>query len=468
MSEKIKKKKSRSVAIRLAFGFSILVTIAVILLSFSFIAMLNVIVQNQKSEELNNAIKIIENGIEISENQNILNYEKIKLPYYISYVVYEKSQNDENTILGTNDPYLPILPLTKKKAKKYVEKDFFLDGDLNIFYLTKIFDNQKNQSKIIIETSLNMETDSFTRMSDQLPKKIPIFLPPVLILSFFISLFITKRTMQPVKKITATAKELSFSNLDTLLPVSKNNDEIDDLSQTFNELFKKLKSDYERERQFTSDVSHELKTPIAVILGQANLLRRWGKDDATQLEKSLDSIIKETKSMSAIIENLLQISRLENGKIKPKLENFKIYDLFERVKDETLSIEPNLEFEINCDKKSYLVADKELLHQVFMIIVSNSIKYCRVANISPIKITCSCKKIDDNWQISIKDNGLGFDEKTKIHAFERFYRGDESHTRSAGGSGLGLSIAKTIITALDGTISAENENGAKITINLKE
>lgn len=465
----MQKKDFHSVAVRLAFRFSLLVTIAVILLSFSFIAMLNLIVQNQKSEELYRAVKLIEKGIKKTENDEIiLEYEKIQLPYFISYVVYEKSQNNKNLILGTNDPYLPILPLTKKKAKKYLEKDFFIDGDLNIFYFTEIFKNSEKSSQIIIETSLNMETDSFTRMSKQVPKNILFFLPPVLVLSFFISLFITKRTIQPVKKITATAKKLSFSNLDTLLPVSKNDDEIDDLSQTFNELFKKLKSDYDRERQFTSDVSHELKTPIAVILGQANLLKRWGKNDSLQLEKSLDSIIKETKSMSSIIENLLQMSRIENGKIKPKLENFKIYDLFERVKEEVLSIDSEIQFEINCDEKSYIISDKELLHQVFMIIVSNSIKYCKAAEIFPIKIICSCKKIDDNWKISIKDNGLGFDEKTKIHAFERFYRGDEAHSRSAGGSGLGLSIAKTIINSMEGSIFAENNQGAEIIILLKE
>ncbi len=465
----MQKKDFHSVAVRLAFRFSLLVTIAVILLSFSFIAMLNLIVQNQKSEELYGAVKIIEKGIKKTENgEIILEYEKIQLPYFISYVVYEKSQNNKNLILGTNDPYLPILPLTKKKAKKYLEKDFFIDGDLNIFYFTKILRTSEKSSQIIIETSLNMETDSFTRMSKQVPKNILFFLPPVLILSFFISLFITKRTIQPVKKITATAKKLSFSNLDTLLPVSKNDDEIDDLAKTFNNLFKRLKSDFERERQFTSDVSHELKTPIAVILGQTNLLKRWGKNDSVQLEKSLDAIIKESKSMSSIIENLLQMSRIENGKIKPNLENFRIFDLFERVKEEVFSIDSEIQFEINCDEKKYIIADKELLHQVFMIIVSNSIKYCKSAEISPIKIICSFTKEAENLKISIKDNGKGFDEKTKLHAFERFYRGDEAHSRSAGGSGLGLSIAKTIINSMEGSIFAENNQGAEIIILLKE
>lgn len=479
-------KNLNSVSVRLAFRFSILVTFCVVLLSLSLVAMLNEIVRNQKSEELYKAAEIIEKSI--SENRDNAD-ETVKLPYYISYVVYEtsdgrsfgnasetspESSSEAKNVLSTNDPYLPILPETGKKAKKYVQKDFFIDGDLNIYYYTK-----KISSALVIETSLNMETDSFTKMSEQLPKGILILFFPILIISFFVSLFITNRTIQPVKKITSTAKELGSSKLDALLPVSRHDDEIDDLSKTFNDLFRRLKFDFERERQFTSDVSHELKTPVSVISGQANLLRRWGKDNPAQLEKSLDTIIKESKSMSAIIENLLQISRLENGRIKPQLERFKILDLFRRLKDEAEILEPSLIFEIKCDEKIYVIADKELLHQVFTIIVSNSLKYCGAANVNPIKIVCECKTNEGGLNknelnegegvfISIRDNGNGFDEKTKIHAFERFYRGDESHSRSAGGSGLGLAIAKTIVKAMDGTIKAENNGGAEIIIFLKD
>lgn len=456
-----------SVALRLALRFSLLVTVAVILLSVSFIGVLNLNVQNQKSEELSEAAYQVQNGLDVNEDgEEIVDYEKFQLPYYVSFTAYKiDSETGDVITIGTNDPYLPLLAATGEKARKHIEKDFFLDGDLNIYYLTRELDTSLSET-VIIETALNMEIDSSTRMMSELPKAMLLLLIPVLVLSFFISLIITKRTMQPVKKMTATAKDLSTTNLDTLLPVSKHNDEIDDMAVTFNDLFKRIKIDFDRERQFTSDVSHELKTPVAVIMGQASLLKRWGKDDPAQLEKSLETIVKESKSMSAIIENLLQISRIENGRIKPKLERFKLDEMFERLKEECLSIKPDLQFEINCREKLFIIADKELLHQVFTVITSNSLKYCDAANIDPVKITCEAKEEKDSVYISIKDNGEGFDDKTVEHAFERFYRGDEAHTRSAGGSGLGLSIAKTIIEAMEGTIRAENENGAKIIIKL--
>lgn len=456
-----------SVALRLALRFSLLVTVAVILLSVSFIGVLNLNVQNQKSEELSEAAYQVQNGLDVNEDgEEIIDYEKFQLPYYVSFTAYKiDSETGDVITIGTNDPYLPLLAATGEKARKHIEKDFFLDGDLNIYYLTRELDTSLSET-VIIETALNMEIDSSTRMMSELPKAMLLLLIPVLVLSFFISLIITKRTMQPVKKMTATAKDLSTTNLDTLLPVSKHNDEIDDMAVTFNDLFKRIKIDFDRERQFTSDVSHELKTPVAVIMGQASLLKRWGKDDPAQLEKSLETIVKESKSMSAIIENLLQISRIENGRIKPKLERFKLDEMFERLKEECLSIKPDLQFEINCREKLFIIADKELLHQVFTVITSNSLKYCDAANINPVKITCEAKEEKDSVYISIKDNGEGFDAKTVEHAFERFYRGDEAHTRSAGGSGLGLSIAKTIIEAMEGTIRAENENGAKIIIKL--
>lgn len=464
------KKALHSVAVRVAFRFSLLVTAAVILLAFTFIGVLNLSVQNQKSEELSLAAGLVERGLNYSyEEMQGVDYEKFQLPYYISFLVYSVDPVTERLVtLGTNDPYLPVLAETGRKAKKHIEKDFFLDGDLNIYYFTRSahLDVDANAPRVIIETALNMETDSSTRMTRELPQAMALLLIPILILSFFISLTITKRTMQPVKKMTATAKNLSTTNLDTLLPVSKHNDEIDDMAVTFNDLFKRIKIDFERERQFTSDVSHELKTPVAVIMGQANLLKRWGKDDPAQLEKSLETIVKESKSMSAIIENLLQISRIENGRIKPKLERFKLDELFERLQEESLSIKSDLQFEINCPKKFFVIADKELLHQVFTVITSNSLKYCTAAKVNPIKISCEAKEEKDYIYISIKDNGEGFDSKTVEHAFERFYRGDEAHTRSAGGSGLGLSIAKTIIESMDGSIHAENDNGAKIIIKL--
>jgi len=461
----------RSVPVRLSFRFSILLTSVVFILAISLTGMTVLSIRSDKTDELIQAQESIAESLE-NYDERAIREGFPSLPYYIYYTVYyyDESQTDtvaeENSrVISTNDSSIPLLPETEGKSKKRVEKDYYLDGDLNILYYADSL--TINDKKIVVQTCINMDTDSLSKLGNQLPKASALLFFPMLIISFFISLFITRHTLRPVVKITETAKSISSSNLDSQLPLTGKEDELDELAGTFNELFSRLKADFDRERQFTSDVSHELKTPVAVILGQSNLLRRWGKDDPVQLEKSLSTIIGETKSMEAIIQNLLQMSRLESGRVLPQMEIINLHKMFERLKVETLSVNPEAVFNYDENLKATLAADPELLHQVFMVIISNSLKFCP----APIELTLRCLPGNETKPtiIELEDNGPGFGEQNIPHVFERFYRGDEAHTRSAGGSGLGLSIAQTIIESMNGTISAHvasNGHGAMVRIEL--
>lgn len=289
-------------------------------------------------------------------------------------------------------------------------------------------------------------------------------------LSFLVSLFMTRNTIKPVILMTEQAKRIGSENLDEKLPVKHTEatlDENDELAETFNDLFARLKTDFDRERAFTSDVSHELRTPVSVILGQSRLLMRWGKDDPAQTEKSLNIIIKEAHSMDSTIKNLLQMSRLESGRQSPVKEKFTLQTLFTQLSDETLSYEENAKINIDCDDNLQMTSDRELLHQTLTIIISNSIKFCKAVNTQP-EITLIAKTDEKNkvLTISTSDNGPGISEEILPHIFERFYRGDSSHNRAAGGSGLGLSIAQVIIHVLGGTISASNIDSGGACISL--
>jgi signal transduction histidine kinase len=226
----------------------------------------------------------------------------------------------------------------------------------------------------------------------------------------------------------------------------------------------------------SADVSHELKTPVAGILGQANLLKRWGKENPEQLEKSLDMIIAEANSMNSIITNLLQMSKIEHGIIKPQKESFNIWALFSRLKNEFAGIDSQvlINFDENVDIS--LETDLELLHQVLTAMISNSIKF-GAGQINLYGKVCEDKNDDKGGQtpkspkicIQVEDDGPGFSEEVLPHIFERFYRGDASHSRSAGGAGLGLSISSVIIDSLGGKILASNSEktkGALLTILL--
>ncbi|MBP5602870.1 MAG: HAMP domain-containing protein [Treponema sp.] len=424
----------KSFAVRLSLRFMFILTTAVLLLSIGFLLFVRSIVKANQTAQLKQAEKIVYmNG----------NYDDI--PYYITYIVYDLYTQD---ILETNDPFLPLLKDSGGKAIRHFEKDFFFDGDLDILYYAAT--HRRIDKTIVCAVALNIENDSFSIIFSKLPLSLLLMGIPVLLLSFLVSLFITKNTISPVVKITKAARSMTIKNLDGQLPLTGRGDEIDELSDTFNELFMHIKTDFERERQFSSDVSHELNTPLTVITGQTNLLLRWGKDNPEQLEKSLIAIKNESKSMHSIIENLLQISRIESRRIVPQLTELKPGELFTRVSEEFAAVAPEVKFELEGGELS-LTTDPEMLHQIITVLVSNSVKFAG----DKCTVNLSASR-GENGELIIceSDDGPGISEKTLPHVFERFFRGDEAHTRSAGGSGLGLSIAKTLADALGARISA--------------
>ena len=431
----------QSFAVRLSLRFMFILTVSVLLLSMAFLFFIRQLVNGNRTELLRNA----ENAVFYAFTKN----GEPDIPYFISYLAYNKETEE---VYITNDPFLPLLRDSGGKAVHYFEKNFFIDGDLDVLYYCDTHDF--NGRQIICAVSVNIENDSFTVMFSKLPAALLLMSIPVLLISFLFSLLLTKRTIKPVVKITRTARSMTIENLDGQLPLMGRGDEIDELSVAFNDLFLRIKADFDRERQFSSDVSHELNTPLTVISGQVNLLLRWGKDNPEQLEKSLNAIKAESKSMHAIIENLLQISRIESGRIKPQLCEVDVGELFVRVKQEFSAVAPFVSFEISCGKGiSSLQTDPEMLHQIITVFVSNSVKFagekCTVR-------LCAEIKPDGELVISENDDGPGIAEEALPHVFERFYRADEAHTRSAGGSGLGLAIAKSLSEALGMEITADN------------
>ena len=236
------------------------------------------------------------------------------------------------------------------------------------------------------------------------------------------------------------------------------------ISKSTIKAFKNLQENYDREKSFTANVSHELKTPISIIDGHANLLKRWGKNDPVQLSDSIDAILHESENMKHIVTTLLEISRIENGKIKIEKSKFFVTNFFIKLKNEFSTLHPNLQFEIIDDDFLEIETDEAKLHQIFSGILSNSVKFAG----ENAKITFTARKIGNKVELAVRDNGNGFAPNVLPHIFERFYKGDSAHNRNISGTGLGLSIAKSLVLALEGQIEAFNaENGgAEIKISI--
>lgn len=443
----------KSFSVRLSLRFMFIMTTAVILLSLFFLFFTRSLVDKSQGLELKDSEHTVfeaakrflgEGGAQTGAAGTFGTLSEF--PYYLTYIVYDA---EDGSLIGTNDPFLPFLQDSGGKVRHFFEKDFFFDGDLNIIYYAKL--HSLMGRSIVVAVAKNMDDNLLASIFATLPLALLLMVIPILALSFFVSLFITKKTIKPVVRITKAAQSVTTKNLSDLLPLSGFDDEIDELSKTFNQLFLRLKRDFDRERQFSSDVSHELNTPLQVISGQTNLLLRWGKDDPVQLDKSLNAIKMEAKTMQAIIANLLQISRIESGRIKPQISEVVVSGLFSWLIEEFSAVAPNVK--INAENTNVvLFTDSEMLHQVLTVLISNSVKYAGES----CAITLRAEKRGDSVVIEQCDDGAGFTEESLPHLFERFYRADEAHSRKIAGSGLGLAIAQTLCTALGANIKARN------------
>jgi len=285
-----------------------------------------------------------------------------------------------------------------------------------------------------------------------------------MLISILIGFIISKRVLKPIDNITTTAQSISIHDLNNRIEVTGPDDELTRLARTFNEMIERLKSSFEKQSQFVSDASHELRTPISIIQGYINLMDRWGKEDKAVLQEAIDAIKNETSNMTELIEKLLFLARGESGTQKLVKEEFWLNELINEVIKESRIVSPNRDIYSKQNDSQRIFADRRLLKQMLRALVDNSIKFTSEGG----KIEINAINDGDNARIIISDNGIGIPEEEIPLIFNRFYRIDKARARGTGGSGLGLSIVKWIVDAHGGSISVKSAagKGTDITINL--
>ena len=263
-----------------------------------------------------------------------------------------------------------------------------------------------------------------------------------------------------------TINAITERDLDRRISIHDEREELQGLAEAINGMLNRLDSAYRAQLRFVSDASHELRTPISVIQGYANLLDRWGKNDEKTLQESIDAIKHEAEGMQSLVEQLLFLARGENRTIAPELAATDISQLVEdavreaRMIDEAhayaSSVEPGLS--INCDAG--------LIKQALRILVDNSMKYTPNGGSITVKAARSAPR-PGYVEIAVQDSGMGIPSEALPHIFDRFYRADESRTRNTGGTGLGLAIAKWIVDSHDGFVDviSRNNAGTRITMS---
>lgn len=284
-----------------------------------------------------------------------------------------------------------------------------------------------------------------------------------ILISVFAGHVISRRTLEPIDLMTKTAMEISSGDLKNRVEVSQANDELTRLAVTFNQMIERLQASFEKQTQFVSDASHELRTPIAIIQGYADMIGHWGKNDPKVLEESITAIHKETKSMAALVEELLFLARGDSNRILMQKTDFQLGKLLEEITVESRLIAPRHLFSSEVKENITLHADRKLIKQALRAVVENSIKYTPENG----SITISTFTYKDKAVIEVCDTGIGIPLEEQPKLFDRFYRVDKGRSKEKGGSGLGLSIVKWIVDAHFGTIGVESSSGKGTVIRIE-
>ena len=273
-----------------------------------------------------------------------------------------------------------------------------------------------------------------------------------------------KRIFAPIKNLTDTARNLTVTNLHSeRLPVRGTEKELRELTQVFNEMLDRLELSYESQKQFVSNASHELRTPIAVIQGYSRMLSRWGASDPDILNEAVEAISEESKAMQELVEKLLFLSRHDRKTLKVQKEWFSMGEVVEDMVKETRMVTTNREIKASLIQNVSVYGDDQLLKQAIRVLIDNAIKYSDEGD----TITIGCENKNGNCVLTVEDTGRGMKKEDVDHMFERFYRSDDIRGK-IDGHGLGLSIARLIILAHAGTIKIRTQYtvGTSFTITI--
>ena len=290
-----------------------------------------------------------------------------------------------------------------------------------------------------------------------------------------------KKLLAPLDELAASAEELSRieisgekyhlieEKITSLEPteeakLSFGDEDLRGIERAMNSLLARIRESNRQQARFVNDASHELRTPIAVIEGYANMLARWGREDEKVLDESIAAIQNESAHMKHLVEQLLFLARGDAGRTVLNPVRTDLCAMMQSVYEESLMIDEGHIYKCSYPEEPvYVMADEGMLKQAVRILVDNAAKYTKEKD----EIILGVGYVSDNEvYIQVQDTGIGMKESDVEHMFERFYRSDEA--RSFGGTGLGLSIAKWIVDKHQGhfEITSREELGTRIKIVL--
>jgi heavy metal sensor kinase len=280
--------------------------------------------------------------------------------------------------------------------------------------------------------------------------------PILLLLSFAGGYFMVNKTLRPVKTVVSSAKKITAEDLSHRIPAVDSRDEIGELVDTFNDMIARLDRSFHRMKQFSNDVSHEFKTPLAIMKSEIHVILRK-KRKTPEYIKTLTSILEEVNSLQKIIDHLLLLSETDEKSSDIPFSSVSVdkivLEVFEDIQG--IAVKKNLRFVLKKIQEVELQGVETLLRMAFYNLFENAVKY--TGDGGEVEILLENKP--GFAQFSIKDSGIGIPADELPFIFDRFYRVDKSRSKRMGSAGLGLSIVDRIIRLHNGKIKAASTPG---------
>jgi heavy metal sensor kinase len=300
----------------------------------------------------------------------------------------------------------------------------------------------------------------------QVARRVIFFgLPFLLLIAGVGGYLLAGRSLAPLASMAEQTRRIGGDTLHTRLAVGDAADELQVLAASFNELLARLDQSFESMRRFVADASHELRTPISVIRGEADVALAHERPSA-EYRESLGIILDESRRLSRLVDDLLNLARADAGHVRLEVREFYFNELLADAcrSVQSAALARRIQLECQCCGDVPFHGDEELLRRLMVNLLDNAIRYTPPGG----KVSVSLETAGAELRVRVRDTGVGIAPEEAPHVFERFYRIDKARSREGGGFGLGLSIVKWIAESHRGAValSSRPQEGSVFTVTL--
>ena len=383
------------------------------------------------------AYRLSKNEHTIEEIESIAYKNNLCIEYINNDNIYIFNELSNNCILSTNNRSINSIInnfINKTDKREMIKLNNPSNNTKSILYNIKLHDNEY----IILNTNLE-DVDSTTSV---LKSQLIYITLIVILLAIVVSIIISKTINKPIIKITKEAKKLANGNRELNIPES-NIKEIDDLRDSLVYVNHEINKTDELRRDLLANVSHDLKTPLTMIKAYAEMIRDINKDDEEKRNENLNIIIDETDRLTILVNDILNLSKLEANKETLDISEFDLVELVNNIikKYNIIKETENYNFILNMPKKAIVKGDINKISQVIYNLVNNAINYTG----DDLTVTIEVIEKKKTYLVNIKDTGKGIKEEELNIIWDKYYKNEKNHKRNKVGTGVGLSIVKNIL-----------------------